>query len=154
MLGSGSTDWTGQDRTAWTIRNAGSDFQLGLGGPNLMAADSEALQEAHEYRINGQYDEAIDIYRQVLGETPEQAEALWGLGLSLMNSGDFDVALEKICQAADLEPENQLYLLDAGKHYTMLGMYDEARPFFEKVVALDPASKHGSEAQKQLSYYE
>jgi tetratricopeptide (TPR) repeat protein len=119
-----------------------------------MAADSQTLEKAHEHRINGEYDEAIDLYQQMLGEDPEHAEALWGLGLSLMNSGDFDEALEKICQAAEIEPENQLYLLDAGKHYTMLGMYDEARPFFEKVIAIDASSKHGSEAQKQLSYYE
>lgn len=119
-----------------------------------MAAESEALQEAHEYRVNGQYDEAIELYQQVLDEMPEHAEALWGLGLSLMNSGDFDEALASICQAADLEPANQLYLLDAGKHYTMLGMYDEAKPFFEKAVALDAGSKHGADAQKQLSYYQ
>lgn len=119
-----------------------------------MAAESETLKEAHEYRINGQYDEAIELYHEILDEDPEHAEALWGVGLSLMNSGDFDEALEKICRAADIEPQNQLYLLDAGKHYTMLGMYDEAKPFFEKVVAIDAASKHGVEAQKQLSYYD
>ncbi|MGI5816764.1 MAG: tetratricopeptide repeat protein [Armatimonadota bacterium] len=119
-----------------------------------MAAESDTLQQAHECRINGQYDEAIELYQQVLEEDPEHAEALWGVGLSLMNSGDFDEALAKICQAAEIEPDNQLYLLDAGKHYTMLGMYDEAKPFFEKVLVIDAASKYGSEAQKQLSYYE
>lgn len=119
-----------------------------------MAPDSETLQQAHEHRINGEYDEAIELYRQILDGHPEHAEALWGIGLSLMNIGDFDEALENICQAAEIEPDNQLFLLDAGKHYTMLGMYDEARPFFEKVLAIDAASKHGAEAQKQLSYYQ
>jgi len=119
-----------------------------------MAAESNTLQEAHEYRVNGRYDEAIELYQRILDEHSDNAEALWGLGLSLMNSGEFDEALEKICEAVDVEPQNQLYLLDAGKHYTMLGMYEEAKPFFEKVVALDAASKHGVEAQKQLSYYE
>ena len=119
-----------------------------------MAADSGTLQQAHEHRINGEYDEAIELYQEILDEDPEHAEALWGLGLSEMNSGDFDEALEKISRAAELDPDNQLYLLDAGKHYTMLGMYEEARPYFEKVIELDPASKHGAEAQKQLSYYE
>lgn len=119
-----------------------------------MAADSETLREAHEHRINGEYDQAIGLYRQILDEEPEHAEALWGLGLSLMNTGEFDEALELICRAAEIEPENQLYLLDAGKHYTMLGMYDEARPYFEKVISIDAASKYGVDAQKQLSYYD
>jgi tetratricopeptide (TPR) repeat protein len=119
-----------------------------------MAAASDTLQEAHEHRINGDYEQAIGLYQQILGEEPEQAEALWGLGLSLMNMGDFDEALESICKASDLEPQNQLYLLDAGKHYTMLGMYDEAKPFFEKVMEIDAGSKYGADAQKQLSYYD
>ncbi|MFP4248082.1 MAG: tetratricopeptide repeat protein [Armatimonadota bacterium] len=119
-----------------------------------MAADSGTLQQAHEHRINGEYDEAMELYSQILDEDPEHAEALWGMGLSQMNIGEFDEALEKINQAAEIEPDNQLYLLDAGKHYTMLGMYDEAKPYFERVIELDAASKHGAEAQKQLSYYD
>lgn len=119
-----------------------------------MAADNAVMQEAHDHRINGQYDEAIALYQTLLAEDEQNAEALWALGLSLMNIGEFDDALEKIGQAAELDPGNQLYLLDAGKHYTMLGMYDEARPYFEKVIELDAGSKHGVEAQKQLSYYE
>lgn len=119
-----------------------------------MAAESEALREAHEHRINGEYDQAIGLYQQVLDEDPEHAEALWGLGLSQMNMGEFDEALENICKASDAEPQNQLYLLDAGKHYTMLGMYDEAKPFFQKTIAIDAGSKYGVDAQKQLSYYD
>ncbi|MFW5867546.1 MAG: tetratricopeptide repeat protein [Armatimonadota bacterium] len=119
-----------------------------------MAADSGTMQQAHEHRINGEYEQAIELYQQILDEQPEDAEALWGLGLSQMNIGEFDEALERISQAAEIEPDNQLYLLDAGKHYTMLGMYDEAKPFFEKVIEIDAASKHGAEAQKQLSYYD
>ncbi len=119
-----------------------------------MGAGSEVLEQAHECRINGQYDEAMALYNQVLADTPEHAEALWGLGLSLMNTGEFDDALEAIVRACDLEPANQLYLLDAGKHYTMLGMYDEAKPFFEGVIELEADSEYGLEAQKQLSYYD
>ncbi len=119
-----------------------------------MAADSDRLEQAHEYRVDGQYDEAMGLYEHVLAEDPGCAEALWGLGLCLMNTGEFDDALAKIVQATELEPTNQQYLLDAGKHYTMLGMYEEARPFFDRVVELDPNSRHGVEAQKQLSYYD
>lgn len=119
-----------------------------------MGAGGEMLEQAHEFRINGEYDRAIELYQQVLAEQPELAEALWGLGLSLMNTGEFDEALETIVRACDVEPTNQLYLLDAGKHYTMLGMYDEARPFFERTVALGPDTTYGADAQKQLSYYD
>jgi tetratricopeptide (TPR) repeat protein len=113
----------------------------------------EQLAQAHEHRINGNYDEALRLYREVLASAPEHSESLWGLGLSLMNTGEFDEALASLERAAELEPDNQQYLLDAGKHYTMLGMYDEAKPFFLRTLEIDPSSKEGTEAQKQLSYY-
>lgn len=119
-----------------------------------MGAGSEVLEQAHEHRINGEYDVAIELYNQVLAAEPDLAEALWGLGLSLMNIGEFDQALETIVRACEIEPDNQLYLLDAGKHYTMLGMYDEAKPYFERVVALGEDTKYGADAKKQLSYYD
>lgn len=119
-----------------------------------MDAGNDVLGQAHEHRINGEYEEAMELYEQVLAEDANHSEALWGLGLSLMNVGEFDEALEKIARAAELEPSNQQYALDAGKHYTMLGMYDEAKPYFERVMEIDPTSKEGVEAQKQLSYYE
>ena len=117
-----------------------------------MGAGSEVLEQAHECRISGQYDEAMALYNQVLPDTPEHAEALWGLGLSLMNTGDFDGSLEALAAAVKAEPDNGLYLVDVGKHYTMLGMYDEAKAFFDKIIELDPHGEHAGEAQKQLSY--
>lgn len=113
----------------------------------------EALAQAHQHRIAGEYDPAIELYRQLVEADPGLAEALWGLGLSLMNIGEFDEALATLDRAVQAEPGNAQYLLDAGKHYTMLGMYDEAKPYFEKVIELAPDSQHAGEAQKQLSYY-
>jgi len=113
----------------------------------------DALQQAHEHRIAGEYDPAIELYRELLGSDPGLAEALWGLGMSLMNTGEFDEALAALDQAVEAEPDNQQYLLDAGKHYTMLGMYDEAKPYFEKVIEIDPDSELAGKAQQQLSYY-
>ena len=109
-----------------------------------MGAGSEMLEQAHEQPDQRGLRAAIDLYQQVLAAEPEHAEALWGMGLSLMNTGEFDEALESIVRASEPEPRNQLYLLDAGKHYTMLGMYEEARPFFEKHLAMGPTPERAS----------
>jgi len=113
----------------------------------------ETLQQAHSHRVAGEYEPAIELYRQVLQAEPAHAEALWGLGLSLMNTGEFDDATAALEAAVKADPENGLYLVDVGKHYTMLGMYDEAKPFFDKIIELDPNGEHAGEARKQLSYY-
>lgn len=114
----------------------------------------DQLSQAHDHRINGQYEDALNLYRQILEAQPDHAEALWGMGLSLMNTGEFDDSLATLERAAEVEPSNQQYLLDTAMHYTMLGMYDEAKPFFLKTVEIDPGSAQGTKAQEQLAYYD
>lgn len=116
-------------------------------------AATEQLQTAHRCRINGEYDQAIELYRQAIDADAGAAEAWWGLGLSLMNMGEFDESIETLTRATELEGDNPKYLLDLGKLQTMLGMFDEAKPVFEKVVALVPGSKEADEAGNQLRYY-
>jgi len=114
----------------------------------------DQISQAHQARINGNYQDALSGYREVLAAQPDHAEALWGMGLSLMNVGDFDAALEMLRRATEIEPTNQQYLLDTAMHYTMLGMDEEAKGFFLRTVEIDPSSRQGAEAQKQLTYYD
>ncbi|MCE5239807.1 tetratricopeptide repeat protein [bacterium] len=116
-------------------------------------AAHEQLQTAHQNRISGQYDEALEIYRTIVSADDGEAEAWWGIGLSLMNTGEFDDAIEALTRASDLRPDSAKYLLDLGKLQTMLGMFEEAKPVFEKVVELAPGSKEADEASNQLRYY-
>lgn len=112
----------------------------------------EKLSEAHSQRINGNYDEAVVLYREFLETDAGSAEGWWGLALVLMNTGEFDEALEVFAKAVALD-ERPKYLLDLGKLQTMLGMDDEAKPVFERVVELDPGSREADDARNQLRYY-
>ncbi len=115
--------------------------------------DQALLDQAHAYRIDGKYDEAHPCYQQLLDASPDCAEGWWGLGLTVMNQGEFDESIEYLKKAAALVPDSQRYVLDLGKHCAMLGMDDEAKAAYEKVVALDPNSREGADAATQLSYY-
>ncbi|MEI6502438.1 MAG: tetratricopeptide repeat protein [Armatimonadota bacterium] len=110
------------------------------------------LSQAHSLRIGGSYDEALLLYRQVVEADASAADAWWGLGLVLMNIGEFDEALEVFAKSAEID-ERPKYLLDLGKLQTMLGMFDEAKPVFERVVALDENSREADDARNQLRYY-
>ncbi len=114
---------------------------------------TQMLQEADELRRNGKYEQARELYEQIVAEQPQLAMAWWGLAHVVMNQGDFELASKHFAQAAEMAPDNQRILYDWAMLRTMLGEYDAARPLFEKVVAIDPNSKEGAEAQKQLSYY-
>jgi tetratricopeptide (TPR) repeat protein len=115
--------------------------------------DQAGMDSAHQCRIAGSYEQARDGYIQLTEAVPGCAEAWWGMGLTIMNMGEFDEAIECLKKAVELEPDNQRYVLDLGKHFTMLGMDDEAKAAFEQVVALDPGSREGGEAATQLTYY-
>jgi tetratricopeptide (TPR) repeat protein len=119
----------------------------------MASTTNEHLQVAHKHRVEGQYDEAIGLYRVVIDADASAAEAWWGLGLSLMNTGEFDEAVETLTKACDLADSNAKFWLDLGKLQTMLGMFDEAKPVFEKVMELAPGSKEADEAGNQLRYY-
>lgn len=112
----------------------------------------EQLADAHSQRIGGNYDEALALYREVVAADAGNAEGWWGLGLVLMNIGEFDEALEVLAKSIELD-ERVKYLLDLGKLQTMLGMFDEAKPVFERVVELDAGSREADEARNQLRYY-
>ncbi len=116
-------------------------------------AASEQMQTAHQHRINGEYDQAIPLYRQIIEANEGAAEAWWGLGLSLMNIGEFDEAIEALEHATKLDEANARFMLDLAKLYTMLGMYDEAKPFFEKIVEMAPGTREAEDAANQLRYY-
>jgi tetratricopeptide (TPR) repeat protein len=112
------------------------------------------LTLAHEHRVSGEYDQAEAAYRQLVNDPGCGAEAAWGLGLTLMNVGEFDAAIASLEKAVVLEPRNQKYLIDLAKHHTMLGQYGLARPIFQQVVNIDSDSPDGAEALRQLRYCE
>ncbi len=113
----------------------------------------ELFAQAEEHRINGRYTQAQEIYEQILAEHPDFARGWWALAHTLMNQGEFDKALEYFKKACEMEPQNQKFLYDCAMMHTMLGMYDEAKPLFERVISLDPDTRVADEARKQLAYF-
>jgi len=111
------------------------------------------LEKAHSHRIKGEYQQAETLYRRVLQENANNAEACWGMGHTLMNRGDFDICVEYFEKAAKLDSENSRYLIDLAKFQAMLGEHEKARPLFNKVVELGQDERLVSEAKKQLSYF-
>jgi tetratricopeptide (TPR) repeat protein len=114
---------------------------------------SDLLQQAHHHRLGGEYGEAEALYRRIMAEEGDCAEACWGLGHTLMNQGDFDACAEFFERATELEPANALYVLDLAKFLAMVGEDDRAKELYNRVVAIGGNEKCVSEAKKQLTYY-
>ncbi len=114
------------------------------------ASVEEMLEAADEQRVNGDYEAAIAVYKEILEAHEDCAAARHGLGLALVYTGMFDEGLEELKKAVELEPQQAKYELDLGKTYMMLGMFDEGKASMTRVLELDPEN---DEARKQLSYF-
>ncbi len=118
------------------------------------ASAQESLVAADKAREAGEYDTAKTLYQGLLDVDPESPLAMRGMALVLMwGSGEFEEGVAMLESAAVIAPDSQVVLLELAKSYAMLGQDEEAKPVLDKIVALDPTSREGGEAQNQLQYY-
>ncbi len=120
-----------------------------------VTAAKEPLEERFNrgvhYKIEGQYDEAIAEFLEVLKEQPDHAEAHMHLGLVYGFIGLFEESLEELRRAVGLNPDSVEARLYLAKTYCMLGNFDEAKKEFLEVLRLDPGN---AEAMKQMAFLE
>jgi protein O-GlcNAc transferase len=110
---------------------------------------AERFAKAMQHKINGEYDEAETLFKSVLAEQPNNADAYHELGLTYSYRVFMDESIEALERAVQLVPNSTRYLIDLGKTHAMYGDYDKAKPVFMKVLDLDPFN---DEAQDQLRF--
>ncbi len=95
------------------------------------------LEEARESLGKGETAAAEALFRQVLARSTEQsAEAAYQLGILAEGRIDFAAAHEYLSKAAQLQPDNPLYLNAAGRIFRVLGRYAEAEPLLQRSLAI------------------
>ena len=107
------------------------------------------FHEAVEHKINGRYDEAEALFKSVLSEQPNNADAHHELGLVYSFKVFMDESIQELEQAVTLQPESVTYLNSLAKTHTMFGDFDKAKPLFQRVLQIDPFNE---EANKNLEY--
>ncbi len=114
-----------------------------------MGLQEERLERGIAYKIEGRYGEASTEFQSLLDENSDHAEAHHQLGLVLGFVGEFDHSLMSLEQATRLDPTNTLARNDLALTYTMLGMYEEAKAEFARVLEQDQAN---DVARRNLTY--
>jgi Flp pilus assembly protein TadD len=102
------------------------------------AGDATAqLRLGDAYARAGKTDQAIQAYRVVLAKTPDNPDALLGLGTAQVKAGDYDgavVALAKVAPIANtITAYNRL-----GVAQTLSGDFAQAHQSFDAASALGP----------------
>jgi tetratricopeptide (TPR) repeat protein len=97
-----------------------------------------------------QWDRAIQEYQTALQASPENADALRGLGFCLLNRQRYNEALEKLDQANRLDPQNAQGFIWQGQGLAMTERYAEAEAAFRKALAIDPSSADARSGLNQV----
>jgi tetratricopeptide (TPR) repeat protein len=104
------------------------------------AANAEALlRDGIAAQQHGDFQKAIEDYRQVLAQEPELAEARANLGAALAASGQFDAAIEEDTRALEASPDKTAVRLNLALAFYKKGDMAHAHDEFEMVHAARPA---------------
>jgi protein O-GlcNAc transferase len=109
----------------------------------------ERFARAVQFKINGEYDEAENLFKSVLAEQPNNADAYHELGLTY-GFRVHDDTIPTLEQAVRLQPNSIRFLMSLGLTYAMYGEDEKAKATFSRVLELDPFN---DEAIKNLGYF-
>jgi len=119
------------DRLAQTVAALTPVLQARAGHPEALRMLGIVLHKS------GQYDDAVDAYRQALQSAPDDA-LLWNnLGSAQRARGDGEGAEDAFRRAVALAPELTAAWYNLGKMYKTQGRLELARPALERALQLD-----------------
>jgi tetratricopeptide (TPR) repeat protein len=108
-------------------------FRTDMSDPDPRAAAAEYFRRAYELQMNGDYREAIELYRRSIELFPT-AEAHTFRGWTYSFLHDYNRAIEECLQAIKVDPEFGNPYNDIGAYLIEQGKWDDAIPWFEKAM--------------------
>src|ERR1700746_1999238 len=93
----------------------------------------EVLQEAYQAQMEGDYDRAVELYRDSLALYPT-AEAHTFLGWTYHFQGKIEEAIAECKRAIEIDPDFGNPYNDIGSYLIELDRYDEAIPWLEQAL--------------------
>lgn len=98
----------------------------------------KSLELALAHQRAGRLDDAEALYRQVLRQDPDNADALHFLGVLLAQRGDLMASIETIRRAVALRPDAPAFHSNLGKALTEAGDFDAAIQSLRRALDLAP----------------
>jgi predicted O-linked N-acetylglucosamine transferase (SPINDLY family) len=98
----------------------------------------EQLESGVSHHRAGRLAEAERIYRQVLAQQPDQADALHLLGVLAVQAGRLDAAVEFIRRAIAICSTHAIYHGNLGKALKDMGQLDQAIASYRQAIRLKP----------------
>ena len=99
---------------------------------------NENLHVGMQLQLNGQIDEARQIYESILRLDPRNANAHHLLGCIFKGLGQCDEGIASISTAIDIAPQHAMFFNNLGACYQEKKEFIVAEMCFERALALDP----------------
>lgn len=100
--------------------------------------------EADNYRVRGQYDQAIRLLKQAIEKDNKFEEAYYRLGATYRSAGDLALSSENFEQALSLSPfplKQKTYFYFLGDNYLRSGQYEKSASHLDKFLAIEKTDK-------------
>ncbi|MBZ5527918.1 MAG: tetratricopeptide repeat protein [Acidobacteriia bacterium] len=118
----------------------------------------EVFPEASGAQVNlgklswaeGKHEEAERLWREALRQNPQDAVALWNLGMAMLEKKDYPAAIEILQKGIVLAPRYSLPHIYLGRVYAALGRNADAQQEFQRALALSPLNMEAHNALGRL----
>ncbi|MFW6234073.1 MAG: tetratricopeptide repeat protein [Spirochaetota bacterium] len=90
------------------------------------------------HRRLGEYEAGREAFERALSLGGTSPDTLNELSICLMETGEHEKSLKRLREALEIEPENTKVMCNLGVVYLKQGKPDEAKRYFESVLAYDP----------------
>src|SRR5262245_598426 len=104
----------------------------------MNSKQQQLLQSGLQHHQAGRFEQAEQMYRQVLAEDPRNAVAMHYLGLLAHQAGDNQTAHDLISRSLEIERKNPGYFSNYSAVCRALGRTDDAINAAKQAVALRP----------------
>ncbi|MGH9395769.1 MAG: tetratricopeptide repeat protein [Terriglobia bacterium] len=116
--------------------------------------NQQALVQAKSALRRGDYPRAVDLYRQVLRNQPDNADGLLGLAKAHLLSGQFKSAQATYRSLLHRDPHNRDAQIGLGETYNLSGQYAEAEGPLKQALSEAPSNANAAWALSRTYFYE
>jgi tetratricopeptide (TPR) repeat protein len=119
------------DKIQEALQALNKAFELGLDDDYLWF-----MRAKMNFKL-GNFDEAINYYKQYLESSPENIHAIRELASTYFKLSRYDECIKMVNRLLELKPEDNTLNCELGKAYYYSGNFEEAMNCFDKVIETD-----------------
>ena len=100
------------------------------------------LERAYSFKRSGRSKKAAELYHQILASEPNQAEALYSLGVMAQEAGRMEEAIQLLAQSLQVNSNNVEALTALAGILQNQRQFAEAQEFYQAALAIAPDAAH------------